>query len=258
MDIVAMSSGGANIVGWPYALPRWQPEPSAPAASVDVYWRRILPTGIVASGWQVLGNFSLYAAVDFPFTPDTDHYVEFSSISRSADGTPSASDPEDGVRMSIPFHRETDAPLIGQNKPATADELEIGITGFTRFARYRRVTIWANADMSGDPLAVYLYDSAAYAARELPRYLTLSRTVGVLTTEEGSELLTEDGSKLTTEDDATTLPQTIYVTVAHSGGAAWTPESNILEATFAAVDGTGGTGGDFDPIPRDKQSLDLI
>jgi hypothetical protein len=160
--------------------------------------------------------------------------------------------------MSVPFRRETDAPVIGQNKAATADELEIGITGFTRFARHRRVTVSANPDMS-DPLATYLYNSLNYAARELPRYLILSRRVGVLTTEPGgSELDAEDGSALVLEDDATLLPRTIYLTVAHSGGAAWTPESDILEATFAGVDGTPGTPGDFDPIPRDKENLDLI
>jgi hypothetical protein len=257
MDIVGMHSGGANIVGWPYALPRWQPAPSAPAASVDVYWRRVLPTGIVASRWQLLGNFSLYAQVDFPFTPDTDHYVEFSSVSRSADGTPSVSDPEDGVRMSVPFNRETEAPTIGQNKPATADEVEIGITGFTRFARYRRVTISANADMS-DPLMVLTYNSSDFAAHELPRHFILSRTVGVLTTEAGSELQTEDGATLLIEDDAAVLPLTVYVTVAHSGGTAWTPDSDILEVTFAAADGTGGSDGNFDPLPRQKESLDQI
>jgi hypothetical protein len=109
-----------------------------------------------------------------------------------------------------------------------------------------------------NPLAVYLYDSTNYAAHELPRRFILSRRVGVLTTEEGSELQTEDGSQLVIEDATTILPRTIYLSVAHSGGAAWTPESNILEATFAAADGSGGSGGSFDPTPYDKEDLSLI
>jgi hypothetical protein len=253
-DLVLKSSGGANIVLWPMALQRPYPPATAPPASVEVWWSYDDETFANA---RFVGHFAPGQSGSFPYTPDADRDVRLYAVSRSASGTPHVSTLEDAVQVTVLFRRETEAPVIGQNKPATAAELEIGITGFTRFARYRRVTISANADMS-DPLAVLLFDSAAYAAHELPRYLTLSRTVGVLTTEAGLELETEDGSKLTTEDDATTLPRTVYITVAHSGGAAWTPESAILEATFAGVDGTPGSPGDFDPVPRDKEHLDLI
>lgn len=46
------------------------------------------------------------------------------------------------------------------------------------------------------------------------------------------------------------LPQTIYVSVAHSSGIGWSAESEILEVTFAAdLSGVGGTTGDFNPEP---------
>lgn len=189
------------------------------------------------------------------FNPDADTTLLVAPISYSASNVPSVSDLEHADWQEFAVVRERDAPVIGQNSPASTDSVEIGITGFTRFARMRRVTVSASADMS-DPLAVLLFDSETYVARELPRYLTLSREAGLLTTEDGSELLAEDDTRLEAESGLSALPRTVYVTVAHSGGAAWTPESNVLEVTFAAGDGTGGSDGDFDPTPRDRKNLD--
>lgn len=106
MDIVGMPSGGPNIVGWPYALAPWRPEPSAPAASFDLYWRRLTTAGVPVGAWQLYGNFPVGALVDVPFNPVQDYHVEFSVISRSADGTPSELDPELGVRTTTLFNRQ--------------------------------------------------------------------------------------------------------------------------------------------------------
>jgi hypothetical protein len=257
MDIIIAESGGQNIVIWPMALNPPLPDATAAPVLVIVYMKLLSES---VSAFREAARGVPGSLLSWRHMPDVDEYVHLCTRTFSASGTPDYATPAEAFYwngQTVLFKRETEAPLIGQNAPATADEVEIGITGFTRFARFRRVTISANADMS-DPLAVLLYDSANYAARELPRYLTLTRRIGVLTTEGGSELQTEDGSQLVIEDDATILPLTVYVTVAHSGGAAWTPESNILEATFAAVDGTGGSTGDFDPIPRDRENLGLI
>lgn len=105
MDIVAMPSGGPNVVGWPYALPPWRPAPTAPAASVDLYWRRLTTEGVPVGAWQLYGNFPVGTLVDVPFNPVQDYHVEFSQITRSADGTPSETDPELGVRMTTLFDR---------------------------------------------------------------------------------------------------------------------------------------------------------
>jgi len=44
--------------------------------------------------------------------------------------------------------------------------------------------------------------------------------------------------------------------VAHSSGGAWTPDSNILELTFANEgSGEGGSTGDVDPTPRDRYEM---
>ncbi len=52
------------------------------------------------------------------------------------------------------------------------------------------------------------------------------------------------------------LASTVYVAVAHSSGGAFTPDSNILELTFANEgSGAGGSTGDFDPTPKDTYDL---
>jgi hypothetical protein len=255
MDLVS-SYEGVNIVSRVWDLPNDYPSPNSPTAYVKLYWRVRAP-GEPVTAWNEGPTVSPTAVGRIHFNPDADKNVEVAPMPYSALGTPGFSSIEDAFNATLIVQRETDAPVIGQNSPSTADTVEIGITGFTRFARFRRATISANADMSA-PLAVLSFDSANYAAHELPRYLTLSRQIGVLTTEGGSELETEGGSTVTVEDDAATLPLTIYITVAHSGGSAWTPESNVLEVTFAGADGAGGSDGDFDPIPRDKESLGLI
>ena len=256
MDIIIAESGGQNVVAWPMALNPPLPDAKAAPVLVVVYMKLLSES---VSAFREAARGVPGSELTFTHTPDLEEYVHVCTRTFSASGTPDYATPAEAFfynGQTVLYKRETEAPVIGQNKPATAEEVEIGITGFTRFARFRRVTVSANADMS-DPLAVLLFNSSAYAVRELPRYLILSRSVGILTTEEGSELQTEGGSTLVTEDDAAVLPLTVYVTVAHSGGAAWTPESNILEVTFAAADGTGGTDGDFDPIPRDKNPIDL-
>lgn len=57
----------------------------------------------------------------------------------------------------------------------------------------------------------------------------------------------------------TRLAQTIYVTVAHSSGAAWGAESDVLEVTFANEgSGEGGSAGSFDPTPRNEYELEAL
>lgn len=52
------------------------------------------------------------------------------------------------------------------------------------------------------------------------------------------------------------LAATIYVAVAHSSGGDYTPDSNILELTFANEgSGEGGSTGEFDPTPKDSYEV---
>lgn len=256
--------GGVSLVLADDSTPVFIPGHSTAAARV-VLWMRDADkeadsAEIVATG-KPGGNFSI------PFNPDVDRNLLFGTQTYSASNTPNPPTLDLLNWQSFSMMRETDAPVIGQNSPAKTDSVEIGITNFKRFARKRRLTVSANADMSS-PLAVDIFDSADYVDRELPRYLTLSREGGALKVEAGnspaSDLLTTEAGNtppndvLTLESGAI-LPATVYVTVAHSGGVAWTPESNVLQVTFAAGDGTGGSNGDgFDPTPRDKTNLEAL
>lgn len=254
-DLLGRDNTSVALVAREEGRPHGYPAPTAPAASVEVLIRsNDEPPGSARRVCVLVPGGASY----YEYNPALDRTLVLMTRAYSPTGMTDVSRLLDAHSADVPFLRETEAPVIGLNKPATAELLEIGITGFTLFARMRRVTISANADMS-DPLAVLLFDSSNYVARELPRFFKLSRRTGVLTTEPSvSELDTEAGSALALEDDATVLPLTIYLTVAHSGGTAWTPESTILEATFAAADGTGGSDGEFDPIPHDTHDLDLI
>jgi hypothetical protein len=256
MDVVGKKSGGPNIVGRPQARAPWYAEATVDAHEVEVFVREIDPgTGAYVGPPQSRGSFAVGRVV-LSYNPDTDRDLVVYAMPYSADGTAGFSEVAHTTQATVLFRRETQAPVIGQNAPAAVGEVEIGITGFTRFARYRRLTVSASADMTS-PLLVLVLDSQTYAERELPRYLTLQREAGLLTTEAGGQLTTEAGDRLTAEDESAALPRTVYVTVAHSSGVSWTPESNVLEVTFAGA-GVPGSTGDFDPTPRDLKNLDEI
>jgi hypothetical protein len=250
MDIIARDSGGVNIVAREMAVTRYYAPATTEAATVEVYWRVINADGTVGA-WNLLGTFAPGAKISTTYNPDIDQNVQFGTKSYSSYGVPDVITLDDALTETLLHQRETEAPVIGQNSPATTDTVEIGITGFTRFARYRRVTISANADMSS-PLAILLFNSDDYASHELPRYFILQRNVDTpITTEGGTPITTEDNSTLEVE----VLPLAVYLTVAHSGGTAWTPESNILAVTFTSETGIGGSTGDFDPTPRDEYTI---
>jgi hypothetical protein len=191
-----------------------------------------------------------------PLNPDRDENVILHLISKSADGTPSVSNLEDAVQVTLLFRRETGAPVIGVVE-ATPERVRIGITGFTRFARLRRVRIYSDEALT-TLVTTLLFESEDYAARELPRYLDLSRFLASTVTTQGeAAITTEGGEELVTEEEGAVLPATVWVTVAHSGGNGWTPESNVLKVTFAGGGGTGGSEGGFDPTPVDRYRFDM-
>lgn len=257
MDVVAKASGGQNVVARAMAAPHVYRPAEVPAAYVRFF---LSFDGEPARNARVVeGRFAPGAPFSIPSARDIDRDLRLYIVSYSADDTPSVSRLEDAVQLTIPARRETNAPKIGQDGQATADSVRIGITDFNRYARMRRLTVSANPDMS-DPLLVLTLDSATYVERELARYFVLERALGgALKAQTGGVLLTEPaGLAFEVEGGEPALPLTVYVTVAHSSGAAWTPESNVLGVTFAAADGTGGSDGDFDPNPIDRHKLDPI
>lgn len=266
MNLAARKSGGPNVVGRPQARPAWYATASVDAREVEVFAQRLDDAGAVSGAPLSVGRFSPAAEIVIPHTPDLDCRLRVYLMPYGPDGTPGYSSLRDCPQFTVDFRRETDPPVIGQTG-ATAtpwDTVQFGITDFTRFARLRRVTVSENADMSGTPLAVIVRAADSEIARDLPRFFILSRVGGGMNAEAGNApasdpLRVEDGNTpaadLLTLETGTILPATVYVTVAHSSGNGWTQESNILQLTFAAGDGTGGSAGDFDPTPRDTHGL---
>jgi hypothetical protein len=259
MDLILKPSGGQNIVLRPQARAAWYEEPTVDAQEVELFRQEIDPaTGATIGPRVSLGRFPAEGRVVIPHNPDIDRDVRFYVQPFAADNTPGYSDIRHAEQATVLFRRETEAPVIAQSSDATTDAVEIGITGHTRFARHRRVTICEDAGMT-IPVRTIVLDSDDYAARELPRYLTLTREAsGEITAEDGETLTTEDGEALVIEEAGGALGLTVYVTVAHSSGVAWTPESNVLEITFADGGGAGGSTGDFDPTPRDYRTIDEV
>ncbi len=254
MDLVLKPSGGKNLVLRPQARPPYYAPATVDAHQVEVWTQDIEPaTGALIGVPIFRDRLHPEATIKLSNAQDSDRDVRVYLMPLGADGTPGYSALADCPQLTILCRRETNAPVIGQNAPATVDTVEIGITGFTRFARQRRVTISANANMSA-PLVVLTFDLPAYSDREIPRYFILERTPASAELEIAAE---PTGGALTVEGGATALPATVYLTVAHSAGVAWTPESNILLVTFAAAGGTGGSPGTgFDPKPTDRYRLD--
>jgi len=172
------------------------------------------------------------------YTPEFDRDIRITPISRGPNGKPDKSMLNDADSKILQIRRETIAPVIGQSENASTLTIEtvthsrivIGIDGFTRYARFRKVEVASNAAMTAD-LETMIYDSAGFASKELPRFVNLTR-----------------------ESEAT--PKTRYVRVSHSSGLEYGPPSPVLEVTFASSAGTGGSAGNFDPIPRGDFELE--
>jgi hypothetical protein len=241
MDLILKPSGGQNVVLRPAARAPWYEEATVDAAEVEMFKQHINPeTGAFVGAPTPLGRFPAVGPVIIEHNPQTDRDVIIYAMPYSAEGAAGYSDLRHATQVYVPFQRETTAPEIGQMGDATTEDVTVGVSGYSTFARLRRVRIASALDGSGHLVspAETVFDSTPDAP---PPYVDITRGAG---------------------------PQTIYVAVAHSSGAGrWTPDSNVLTVTFASADGTGGGGapgsgeptggteGDFDPVPRHQIEL---
>lgn len=112
MNIVGMPSGGNNIVGWPFAVPRWYPPATAPAARVQV-WKH--NSGQPVSEATLVATAEPGQRVEIEFNPVTDRNVVLRTVSFSASGTPSVSNLEDAVAAEVIFERDM-AVVLGNDE----------------------------------------------------------------------------------------------------------------------------------------------
>ncbi|MCA1567234.1 MAG: hypothetical protein LC803_16595 [Acidobacteria bacterium] len=155
MDLILKPSGGANIVLRPQGRATYYPPAEVDPVEVEI-WRRELDADGKFTGDAVsLGRFPSVGRIEIENTPDTDRNIRYYAISYAADGTPDVSSLEDAVQVTLLVKRETAAPNIGQVGDATADSVTVGVSGYTRFARKRRVKIAESLDGGGalvDPI----------------------------------------------------------------------------------------------------------
>jgi hypothetical protein len=256
MDLQFKSSGGTNLVFRPGAQARYLPIATAQAACVEVYWK--FPEELPAAA-RLIGVFPPVISVSTHYSPDKDRDVHLAAVTVSTGGVRNPPSLDEAEWVLLSFQRETEAPVIGLTETVNEELAVIGVKNFSRYARERRVTVSANADMS-DPLRVEVFNSDAYTSRELPRFFELKRTLGsgTLDLQSGGTLNLENDTPFLLEVASAVLPETVFVSFSHSGGNGWTPESNILEVKFAGSDGTPGSDGDFNPIPRDELTINTL
>lgn len=199
MDLILKPSGGSNIVLRPQARATWYPDAEVDPVEVEIFKRELDADGRFTGDAVSLGRFPSVGRIELPNNPDADRNIRYYAISYAADGTPSVSSLEDAVQVTVLVKRETEAPTIGQDGAAAADSVKLGISGFTRFARKRRIRIADNPEMT-NPIEIVL-DSDDYVARELPKYFILERDLPAeaVLLESDSYLLLEDDSKLLLE-----------------------------------------------------------
>ncbi|MGI8654209.1 MAG: hypothetical protein ACR2LC_03205 [Pyrinomonadaceae bacterium] len=220
---------GANLILRPQDRPAYYPAPTTEAAYVIVYWRVRRTDGTI-DAWHEHDRVAPTAQTTIHHNPNEDQLIDVALMPYSASAVPGYATIEDAFAATAMLQRETGAPVIVQAGDATTDNAPVGVSGYTSFAikrRVRKATALVNGQLS-NPIEM-IFDSSPDT---VPPYVDIYKMAGD--------------------------PSTIYVAVAHSSGTAWTPDSNIIMITFATASTTGGnptggsSGGDFDPLGRDK------
>jgi hypothetical protein len=220
---------GASLVLRDQSQPAWQPEVSEEAATVEIYMGSasdLHGTGVL------LGTILPGQTLRLDHNPDFDEDKKIYMVPVARDGTRSISQLSDAPSTLLEIRRENVEPTIGQVGGAQTNVVVVGVDGFTRYARFRKVEVADDEAMTTN-LQTTVYESADFVNRELPRSIDVTRTGG-------------------------TSARTVYVRISHSSHAeasVYGPASDVLSVTFANSGGTGGSTGSFDPIPRGEFEL---
>lgn len=216
MDLIAIESGGRNLVAWPLALAQPSPAVTVRPALVEVWWRY---QGEPHAAARLIGTYLPGQRVSFPYTPVGDKNLILSTVSISARGVRSVASLRDAPEFLVTFTRETDAPTVAQIGTSTHTLITLAIGNYSQFAWRRRVRTADDAGMSVN-LDEQVIEIAA--GQILPRVLYLNRP------------------------DPGAGARTIYVRISHSSGGAYGAESAATAFTWADDGGSGGTGGSGD------------
>ncbi|HWQ36947.1 MAG TPA: hypothetical protein VNQ79_29215 [Blastocatellia bacterium] len=164
---MAKRPGGVNLVARRAGAPPYYPAATAPAVRVAVFEH---DAGEPVEAARLVGYFAPGAKGSLPFNPATDRNKVLRLISYSQSGAPDVSQLAHATAVTVIFNRETAAPAVQQVGAAASDRLTLGITGFTEYARRRRIRIADNSSMTG--ASVIEYDSGDQI---MPRYVDILR-----------------------------------------------------------------------------------
>ena len=187
-----------------------------PSVEGDIFWRyedepdsapRFLAT--CAAGKEIIVPFDFADA----------RPIRLFLVSKQANGNQLAYRAQEGVQLLFNPNIENQTPTIGQLTAATNTEVTIWVNDFTEKAKYRKIEVSPNSDMSSPDLVEYQMASDFGVNNLLPN----------------SVLITKTG-----EASAVTK----YIRVSHSSNnQTYGTPSNILTVIFANSGGTGGSGG---------------
>ncbi len=218
MSLVARKMRGINLYARDNVRARWYPDPTAPAAWVEV-WAVDTDKPITFEHAKFVGRFSpgqQNVAIDF--NPASDRYQELRVVTFSATGVPSVRYLDDAPAVTVLFNRLSSAPTLTQVGASEETLVQIAITDFDpRLVQARQIQIASNNTFTSG-----LSDN------------TVEGTQAVATAIYVNGIASD----------------TRYARVRHSSTGTtgpWSAWSNVLMFTFANSGGGGGSTGGGDP-----------
>ena len=158
-------------------------------------------------------------AVSVPFDFSDARPIRLFLVSKQADGNQLAYRAQEGKQLVFNPNIETSVPVIGQLTSATNTEVSIWVNNFTEKAKYRKIEVSPNSDMSSPDTVETQLASDFGVNNLLPNEFTITKT-------------------------GEALAVTKYVRIAHSSNnETFGTASNILTVVFATSGGSGGSGG---------------
>lgn len=221
-------SSGSNVILRDQAQPAFYPTATVAPVAADIY---VHYSDEPASAARFVRSYGPGETITIPHNPATDRNLVVRAIARSARGVADVSELEDASSFTALFQRETNAPAVVQIGAATQGLLSLSVTGFTQYARARRVRIADDAAMTVNVRV----DVVEYGVGLVPTVYQLQR-----------------------QTSAGQSAQTVYVRISHSSAGVngpWSPESPAQQFTFADSTGSGGTTGGGSDVPRDTYEI---
>lgn len=223
-DVLARNSGGVQVIGRPMARPAWYPVERVRPVRVEVWWRY---DGEVAAAARLIGIYAPGQVVQAPLNPMVDRDLIFSTVTVSSDGLRSVRELADAHEIRMPYQRETTAPTVSQIGTSTNTQIQLAVDAYSSLVIMRRIKVADNVGMTTNLVVI---ETTINPADLMQRVIYLNRT-------------------------AAPAAKTIYVTIAHSSGGDYGPESTPLACTYATSGGTGGTSGTGQTFPHREYTL---